>query len=116
TEFDQHRVQTQAAISRGLTTMLMLLSKRPLSRTLQKEIEHYLAQLPQRVTKLRLYPALIQQLADIQQQVLAQGSSPPTGVWQKLLKGRMGSVEPVRSQVTDGDNEGILPLTDVSKP
>lgn len=115
TEFDQRRVQAQAAISRGLTTMLTLLSKRPLSRTLQKEIEHYLAQLPQRVTKLRLYPALIQQLADIQQQVLAQGSSPPTGFWQKLLKGRMGSGEPARSRVTDGDNEGVLSLTDVSE-
>lgn len=115
TEFDQRRVQAQTAISRGLTTMLTLLSKRPLSRTLQKELEHYLAQLPQRVTKLHLYPALIQQLADIQQQVLAQGSSPTTGFWQKLLKGRMGSGEPVRSQVTDGDNEGVLPLTDVSE-
>lgn len=115
TEFDQRRVQTQAAISRALTTMLTLLSKRHLSRTLQKEIEHYLAQLPQRVTKLRLYPALIQQLADIQQQVLTQGSSPTTGFWQKLLKGRMGSGEPVRSEVTDGDNEGVLSLTDVSE-
>lgn len=86
-DFEHRREQAGLEISQALTATLDPFQQLSLSRPLNKEIRHYLTQLPQRANKVRLYPALLQQLAEIQQQALAQMQSPTVSKWKRLLGG-----------------------------
>lgn len=83
--FEQQRKQATGEIEQALANTLAPLQKLSLSRALKSDIRHYVSQLPQRAEKIRLYPALLQQLAEIQQQALSELRSPPKGLWQKIL-------------------------------
>lgn len=84
-DFEQRRAQAGLQISQALTATLDPLQQLSLSRPLHKEIRDYLSQLPQRVQKVRLYPALLQQLAEIQRQALTQIQSSKVSTWQKWM-------------------------------
>lgn len=106
-DFEQQREQTTQGIIQALTDTLNPLQRLPLSRPLSKEIRHYLSQLPQRTQKIRLYPALLQQLAEIQQQALADISAPKTGLWRKLLGKSPGSPNEASSLVINEQSEDL---------
>src|SRR5690606_32749981 len=83
--FEDRRQQAQQAVSQALEGIVIPLRKLPVSRRLNKELRHYLSQLPDRTRKIRLYPALLQQLADLQQQALAELQGTGQGLWKRLL-------------------------------
>lgn len=83
--FEQHREQGAQDIRQALMDAAKPLQNFKLSRGVKKELSDYLAQLPQRSKKVRLYPALLQQLAKIQQQVLSEIEQPKTGLFDKIL-------------------------------
>jgi diguanylate cyclase len=93
--FEQHRDRNALEVLQSLQNTLRPLQQLDLSRGVKKDISKYLAQLPQRSKKVRLYPALLQQLADIQQQAIKELEQPKTGLWQKLL----GQTPPPKSPV-----------------
>jgi diguanylate cyclase len=83
--FEQHREQGAQDIRQALMDTTKPLQGFKLSRTVKKGVSDYLAQLPQRSQKVRLYPALLQELAKIQQQALAEIEQPKTGLFNKIL-------------------------------
>ena len=83
--FEQHREQGAQDIRQALMDAAKPLQNFKLSRGVKKELSDYLAQLPQRSKKVRLYPALLQQLAKIQQQALSEIEQPKTGLFDKIL-------------------------------
>ncbi|RYY01252.1 MAG: GGDEF domain-containing protein [Gammaproteobacteria bacterium] len=83
--FEQHREQNSQDVRQSLTETIKPLQELDLSRGVKKEISQYLSQLPERSRKVRLYPALLQQLANIQQQALKEIEQPKTGFLQKIL-------------------------------
>lgn len=89
-QFEQHREESALEISDALASTLKPLLGLKLSRPIKKEINEYLEQLPQRAKKIRLYPALLQQLAQLQEQALQNLESPKTGgLLQKILPGKV---------------------------
>ena len=90
--FEQHREQNAQDVRQSLMATIKPLQALDLTRGVKKEISQYLSQLPERSKKVRLYPALLQQLATIQQQALNEIEQPKTGFLQKLL----GSNNPVK--------------------
>lgn len=83
--FEQHREQNALDVRTSLVDTIKPLQELDLTRGVKKEISQYLAQLPERSKKVRLYPALLQQLASIQQQALKEIEQPKTGFLQKIL-------------------------------
>ncbi len=83
--FEQHREQNAQDVRQSLMETIKPLQALDLTRGVKKEISQYLSQLPERSKKVRLYPALLQQLATIQQQALKEIEQPKTGFLQKLL-------------------------------
>ena len=83
--FEQHREQATQEIRQALADTTKGLLNFKLSRGVKKELNEYLKQLPQRSKKVRLYPALLQQLAIIQQQALGEIEQPKTGLLKKSL-------------------------------
>ncbi len=83
--FEQHREQATQEIRQALADTTKGLLNFKLSRGVKKELNEYLKQLPQRSKKVRLYPALLQQLAIIQQQALGEIEQPKTGLLNKIL-------------------------------
>lgn len=83
--FEQHREQGAQDIRQALMDAAKPLQNFKLSRGVKKELSDYLAQLPQRSKKVRLYPALLQQLAKIQQQALGEIEQPKAGLFDKIL-------------------------------
>ena len=83
--FEQHRDQNAQDVRQSLIETIKPLQALDLTRGVKKEISQYLSQLPERSKKVRLYPALLQQLATIQQQALKEIEQPKTGFLQKLL-------------------------------
>lgn len=83
--FEQHREQNALDVRQSLMETIKPLQALDLTRGVKKEISQYLSQLPERSKKVRLYPALLQQLASIQQQALKEIEQPKTGFLQKLL-------------------------------
>jgi diguanylate cyclase len=83
--FEQHREQNAQDVRQSLMETIKPLQALDLTRSVKKEISQYLSQLPERSKKVRLYPALLQQLATIQQQALKEIEQPKTGFLQKLL-------------------------------
>lgn len=83
--FEQRRRDSAEDMRQSLVASVLPLQAAPLSRSLKKEITHYLSQLPTRSEKVRLYPALLQQLASIQQQALTEIQQPSVSFWQKIF-------------------------------
>lgn len=86
--FEQRREQAVQDVRQALTDTAKPLQNFKLSRGVKKELNDYLAQLPQRSKKVRLYPALLQQLATIQQQALSEIEQPKTGLFDKILRNK----------------------------
>lgn len=99
--FEQHRVQGVLDIRDALIDTTKPLQQFDLSRAVKKELSEYVAQLPQRVQKVRLYPALLQQLAKIQQQALAEIEQPKTGLLDKIFGGKPTSKQ---AQISEHEN------------
>lgn len=104
--FEQHREQNAQEVRQSLMDTIKPLQALDLTRGVKKEISQYLSQLPERSKKVRLYPALLQQLATIQQQALKEIEQPKTGFLQKLL----GSTNAVKV-----DDKGAADQTVVAK-
>ncbi len=83
--FERQREETGQQMYQALADILRPFHGRQLSRALKKDIGNYLSQLPKRSEKIRLYPALLEQLAHIQQRVFIELQQPPTGILQKLF-------------------------------
>ena len=83
--FEQHREETGRQMSQALTDILRPFHNRPLSRALKKDIGNYLAQIPNHSEKIRLYPALLEHLAQLQQRVFEELQQPATGILQKIF-------------------------------
>lgn len=83
--FEQHREQAAQDIRQALMDTTKPLQALKLSRSVKKELSDYVTQLPQRSKKVRLYPALLQQLAKIQQQAFSEIEQPKTGLLDKIL-------------------------------
>lgn len=83
--FEQQRLSNAQKVRRSLAETMKPLQQLELSRALKKEINQYLGQLPQASKKVRLYPELLQQLANIQQQALKELERPSLSLWQKLM-------------------------------
>lgn len=99
--FEQHREQGAQDIRQALMDAAKPLQNFKLSRGVKKELSDYLAQLPQRSKKVRLYPALLQQLAKIQQQALGEIEQPKAGLFDKIL----GSKTPTK--IHEGGGEEV---------
>ncbi len=83
--FEQHREQNALDVRTSLSETVKPLQALDLPRGVKKEISQFLSQLPERSKKVRLYPALLQQLAGIQKQALKEIEQPKTGFLQKIL-------------------------------
>src|SRR4051812_48109273 len=99
--FEQHREQNSQDVRQSLTETIKPLQELDLSRSVKKEISQYLSQLPERSKKVRLYPALLQQLATIQQQALKEIEQPKTGFLQKILGTKNSEKENEKSTLAD---------------
>lgn len=98
--FEQHREQNALDVRNSLTETIKPLQALDLTRGVKKEISQYLSQLPERSKKVRLYPALLQQLASIQQNALKEIEQPKTSFMQKIL-GTQNSAKPVEKNTSD---------------
>ncbi len=115
-EFEQRRTLAQQEIHQALRKTLQPLTKFSPSRALKKDIDDYLSQLPQRVARVRLYPALLQQLADIQQQALAAQAPAPSGFWHTLFKHGAHSKQQTQRLIADSSAEDTaVPLVDTDE-
>jgi diguanylate cyclase len=105
--FEQHRDQNALDVRTSLTETIKPLQALDLTRGVKKEISQYLAQLPERSKKIRLYPALLQQLASIQQQALKEIEQPKLSFMQKILgtQNSSKSVEKSAHEIAANDVE-----------
>lgn len=97
--FEQQREQGAQDVRQALMDVTKPLQNFKLSRGVKKELSDYLTQLPQRSKKVRLYPALLQQLARLQQQALSEIEQPKTGFLDKIL----GSTSSAKENQTGDD-------------
>lgn len=114
-EFEQHRDQGAQDIRQALMDATKPLQQFKLSRTVKKDLSEYLAQLPQRSKKVRLYPALLQQLAQIQQQALGEIEQPKSGLFNKIL-GAKSAAKNIDSDSIDPDSNDLEPSVIESLP
>lgn len=108
--FEAHREQGTQDVRQALMDITKPLQQFKLSRGVRKALGDYLAQLPQRSKKVRLYPALLQQLAEIQQQALSEIEQPKTGFFDRLLGAKTvpGSVPAVDSPEDLSEDAAVL--------
>lgn len=108
--FEQHREQGALDIRQALMDTTKPLQNFKLSRGVKKELSDYLTQLPQRSKKVRLYPALLQQLAKIQQQALGEIEQPKTGLFDKILGSKTNTK--IDEVSDDGSSADLPPMID----
>ena len=108
--FEAHREQGTQDVRQALMDITKPLQQFKLSRGVRKALGDYLAQLPQRSKKVRLYPALLQQLAEIQQQALSEIEQPKTGFFDRLLGAKTvpGAVPAVDSPEDLSEDAAVL--------
>lgn len=113
--FERHREQGVQDIRQAFMDVTKPLHTFRLSSTVKKELNDYLTQLPQRSKKVRLYPALLQQLAKIQQQALSEIEQPKVGLLDKILGGRTAAK---RGETCAENDDGLIadlpPMVDFS--
>ncbi len=90
--FERQRNQRCKDMGASLQNTVAPLQKLSLSRELRRDIRDYLTRLPRRSRDLNLYPALLEQLAEIQRQVLIQLQKPREPGLLDRFRGR--SLEP----------------------
>lgn len=113
--FEQHREQGAQDIRQALMDTTKPLQNFKLSRGIKKELSDYLTQLPQRSKKVRLYPALLQQLAKIQQQALNEIEQPKTGLFDKILGSKTSAkIDDANGENDDGLIADLPPMIDLS--
>lgn len=83
--FESHRDQGAQDVRTALNDTVKALAPFKLSKSVSKDISEFLSNLPQRSKKIHLYPALLQQLASIQQQALKEIEQPKVGLFGKIL-------------------------------
>lgn len=83
--FEQQREQNAQTVHQALLEVGKSLQRYTLSSKVKKDLHDYLAQLSQRSKKKRLYPALLKQLASIQQRVLEEIEQPKQGFLARFL-------------------------------
>lgn len=83
--FEQTRDGNALTVREAIANTVKPLQKFKISRSSKKNLEQYLDQLAARSKKVRLYPALLEQLAELQQDVLQQIEQPQKGLLDKLL-------------------------------
>lgn len=111
--FEQHREQGALDILHALMDVTKPLQAFKLSRGVKKELNDYLTQLPQRSKKIRLYPALLQQLAKIQQQALGEIEQPKTSLFDKILGGKTSTkIDEFNGENDDGLIANLPPMID----
>lgn len=107
--FEQHREQGVQDIQQALMDATKPLQNFKLSRGVKKELNDYLARLPERSKKVRLYPVLLQQLARIQQQALGEVEQPKSGLLDKIL----GSKAAPKISGSESDSDLIADLPSI---
>lgn len=112
--FEQRRETANGDVKEALANTLRPLRRLDLSPSLRKEIRRYLGQLPEQVQKAGAYPALLQQLADIQAQALALSPVAAPGLLQKLF-GKPAAA-PVTDPAGDEDHETHTSLKSLKSP
>lgn len=100
--FETQREQSAQDIRQALGDTLKPLEQFKLSRSIKKEIDQFITQLPQRSKKVRLYPALLQQLANIQLQALQEIKQPKLSLLGKLLG---GTDSPAQTEIVIADEQ-----------
>lgn len=111
--FERHREQVAQDIHQALMDATKPLQNFKLSRSVKKELSDYLTQLPQRSKKVRLYPALLQQLAKIQQQALNEIEQPKTGLFDKILGNKTAvKIDKVSEDSADNLITDLPPVND----
>lgn len=109
--FESHRDQSGLDVRAALVELVGTLQSLKLAKGTAKELDNYLSQLPERSKKIRLYPALLQELARIQQQALAGIEQPKTGLLGKLLGSKTAdSGKPAEQSPAEEDFIDSLPL------
>lgn len=83
--FEQIRDGNSLTVREAIANTVKPLQKFKISRSSKKNLEQYLDQLAARSKKVRLYPALLEQLAELQQEILQQIEQPQKGLLDKLL-------------------------------
>ncbi|GGY85879.1 hypothetical protein GCM10011613_33590 [Cellvibrio zantedeschiae] len=111
--FEQHREQNALDVRTSLMETVKPLQALDLTRGVKKEISQYLAQLPERSKKVRLYPALLQQLASIQQQALKEIEQPKTGFLQKIL-GTQSAAKSEEKAASDSEKNNSIESTETA--
>jgi len=106
--FEQQREQGAQDVRQALMDITKPLQNFKLSRNVKKELSDYLTQLPQRSKKVRLYPALLQQLARLQQQALSEIEQPKTGFLDKILGNSSNAKENHASADTNESEDHII--------
>ncbi|WP_347330136.1 diguanylate cyclase [Marinimicrobium locisalis] len=86
--FELRREQIDGEILSALSALVKQLQSLGPPRELKRELNHYLNRLPMRSQKFALFPALLQQLAELQQQVIEQNRDPKPGLIGRLRGGR----------------------------
>lgn len=87
--FEERRREAEVELLAALTQLVQPLQKLGLSRTLKKELHHYLERLPVRSQQAALFPALLEQLADMQARALEEIRQAKPGIIQRF-KGEDG--------------------------
>lgn len=87
--FEERRREADAELLAALTRLVQPLQKLGLDRNLKKELNHYLDRLPARSQQAALFPALLEQLADIQARALEEMREAKPGLLQRI-KGEDG--------------------------
>jgi len=106
--FETQREHSTQDIRQALSNTLKPLEQFKLSRSIKKDISQFLNQLPERSKKVRLYPALLEQLANIQQQALREIEQPKISLLEKLLGKEARSTEYAGAiDDTAIDNSGV---------
>lgn len=105
--FESRREQEAQDVRAALGSTVKALDAFKLSKSVSKDIDDFLAQLPQRSKKIRLYPALLQQLANIQHQALKEIEQPRVGLLGKIL----GAAKPDGQMEPDDNHIPHLPVT-----
>ncbi len=106
--FEQQREQGSQDVRQALMDVTKPLQQFKLSRSVKKELGDYLSQLPQRSKKVRLYPALLQQLAKIQQLALEEIEQPKIGFFERLLGAKAEPKTTAADLLADMDNPDAL--------
>ncbi|MDQ2076222.1 diguanylate cyclase [Marinimicrobium sp. ABcell2] len=81
---DGQQDQFDADVLRELTRLASGLRSLGLTGGLKRELDHYLTRLPARAQKIGLYPALLDQLAELQERALEELRAPRPGLFQRL--------------------------------